>query len=113
MSKCFSCGEGMPRNTQQRIQYYKEIAEKTGENYVFFKTESGAIGITQSKGFKPKKGQEYALVTEFGQKTTDFIPTENEQQQINEIQVAGHISDSGMVENTQQRTGTAKRNKRK
>lgn len=106
MNKCFTCGDGMPLNTKQRIEHYKMLYEKTGQNYVYYKLDNGGIGITATKGFKPKKGQEYALVTEFGQKTTT-----DEQSIINELPVVGAVSVSDMVEDTKQGNRATKRNK--
>lgn len=63
---CFTCGKSFPASTNQRILAYKEIHSKTGQDYVYFKNNNGQISITKAKGFKPKKGQEYALVSEFG-----------------------------------------------
>jgi len=63
---CFTCGKSFPASTNQRINQYKNIYTKTGIDYVYFKNTNGTISITKSKGFKPTKGQEYALVSEFG-----------------------------------------------
>ena len=63
---CFTCGKSFPLTDKQRIETYKNIYLKTGINYVYFKNANGQISITKSKGFKPNKGQEYALVSEFG-----------------------------------------------
>lgn len=104
MGKCFTCGEGMPTNTKQRIEYYKMLYEKTGVNYVYFQLENGTIGITTAKGFKPKKGQEYALVSEF-----DAKKIKDEQSIINEISVVGAVPVVGVVENTEQGARTTKR----
>lgn len=121
--KCFACGEGLPVNDKQRVQQYKDISLATGIDYVFYRNEENKIVITNAKSYKPKKGQEYALVIEFGEKPTNILKfdTINEQEDSddnkstdnNEIQQAGYISDSGVLENTEQGNGTAKGNKRK
>ena len=63
---CFTCGKSFPVTTNNRILYYKDIYNKTGVNYAYYKNDKGEISITKAQGFKPKKGQEYALVSEFG-----------------------------------------------
>lgn len=113
MGKCFSCGEGFPQNTIDRILYYKNLAEKTGENYFYFKTDDNKIGIVNAKDFKQIKGKEYALVTEFNLKNNENTIINKEENNSIEIQQSRNISDSGMVENTKQRSRTTKRTNKK
>lgn len=76
-NKCFSCGESLHQDEQSILKRYKDISEKTGKQFYFYKIKgSKEIQITtsndfqnfkksNSKLFKAKK-VEFANVLEFG-----------------------------------------------
>lgn len=83
---CFTCGKSVPKTDQQRINYFKELSQKNGVSYVYFKDAEGRICITKAKNFKPKKGQEYALVSEFGNvPVTDVVETASRGSEPNDV----------------------------
>ena len=70
---CFTCGKTFNTNTKQRIEYYKEIEQKTNEKYIYFKKENGEIAITKASKFKPTRNTEFAFVSEFGNISTSNV----------------------------------------
>lgn len=84
-TKCFSCQNDAPYSLKNSLQIHKDLYEKTGVVYWFFKEEeNGKVKIADNESFKkilPKikdnVGGQWCHIAEFGTTTDENIFGDN------------------------------------
>ena len=84
-TKCFSCQNNAPYSLKNSLQIHKDLYEKTGVVYWFFKEEeNGKVKIADNESFnnilpkiKNNIGVQWCHIAEFGTTTDENILRDN------------------------------------